>query len=169
MYEADWRRVDGPVTVYNSWMERKTYASLVEAVHANNPLYVSPWHARSRVRYYADAAGNTIPEWKIAEVLTHNPRRYVNRWNPDRPYTFRSGPVPDIRCRRGGRHYYRRIATTAELRENDFLWYDEDAIEHRIQPRPSRRRGALPTFWDDGRFARHGDGWKNYRGTQHRG
>lgn len=159
----DWSRIDGPVTACFEIVSERKYGSLLEALRANERAY---WSS-PRVRYYRDEFGIVIPAWKIEETNRLNPRP-VYSWSRDRVYTYRWGPVPGVFNRRGGRHSYRRIATSAELRENDFLWYDEDAIEHSILPRASRRRGTLPTFWDDGRFARRGNGWKKYRATQYR-
>lgn len=167
MNNPNWRHVVGPVTAYFcAGIEARRYDTLEEAVRLGRPqpsLYFRPY----RARYFTDADGVPIPEWKIDEVLSHLSTYWHYPYRGS-AFDFRRGPVPNIHCRRGGRHYYRRIATSQELCENDFLYYDEDAVEHRIQPRPARRRGTLPTLRDDGRFARRGQGWKNYRETQYR-
>lgn len=162
MYTQDWRHVEGPVIACYAWHEERHYASLVEAVRACRPSY---WDRRVP-RYYRDQYGIVIPAWKVEEVAALNPSA-PRAWG-GLPYAFRLGPVPGVRKGRSGwRHTDRKIATTAERRENDFLFYDEDAIEYRIQPRPARGRTHLPHSWDDPRYARRGNGWKNHRKTQY--
>jgi hypothetical protein len=160
----DWSRIDGPIIVCYEFVSERRFATLAEALH----FHAASWSA-PRVRYYRDEFGIVIPAWKIAETVMLNPRpnRWVAAWARQHSHVYRQGPVAAIRCHRGRRNY-RHIATHSELRENDFLFYDEDAIAHGLKPRGPRRRGNLPTYWDDGQFARRGDGWKQYRRTQYR-
>lgn len=161
MTQQNWRHLDGPVTVYYAWMEERTYASLVQAIRANTQTY----YHRPRVRLYRDAWGLTIPDWKVAEVARLNP---APDWVRKRDYVFRQGPVPGVRSHRRWHGCTRYVATYPERRDNDFLTYDEDAFEHRIQARAARRPRALPTSWDDIAFARRGRGWKHHRAKQYR-
>ena len=79
---------------------------------------------------------------------------------------FRKIPIPYTRCRRGGYSSYRKIRTTQEHRENDFLFCDEDALEYNINARP-RRYQNLPTSWDDIPRSDYRDkGWKRHRKYQ---
>ena len=116
---------------------------------------------------FYDELGLRIP----AEVIRHfagitkYPRRKYY-WRGYGKYTFRQGPVEGIRCWRGGYHGDRMIRTTQEIRENDFLNYDEDCLEYGIKVRPNRRRTSIPNYYDDPRFSRRGDNWKHYRKTR---
>jgi hypothetical protein len=85
-------------------------------------------------------------------------------YNPETD--FRNGTVRGIRCRRHRKcQTLRHMATTQEIRENDFLNYDEDAVEYGIKVRGSRRRRSLPTVWDD--YWRYSQkNWKQQRRTQ---
>lgn len=61
-----------------------------------------------------------------------------------RAYTFRAGPVPRIRCRRGGPT--RRYAHTQQARREADFWLPE---EGEMPVRAKRAAKALPTSWDD--------------------
>lgn len=159
----DWRRVDGPVLALETWGSVRRFDSLVAAVQHYSHVY----YGMPKMRYILDQDGLFIPTWKVDEVARLNPRPSYRRWN--RRYAFRQGPVEGIHCTRGSRRRcYRRIATTGERRENDFLFYDEDAVDLGVQARGKRRRPNLPTAWDDVCHARHGNGWKRYRKKQYR-
>lgn len=58
---------------------------------------------------------------------------------------FRCAPIP-YTGKKGWRSGYRHVRTRSEIRENEFLKYDEDAIEYDIKPR-KRRVQDLPTLW----------------------
>jgi len=163
MHSKDWRHLDGPVIAhYNFWRDPVRFDSIVEALHYHERYsYCTP-----RVRHYTDSYGLIIPEWKIEEIKRQHP--YVRGWRRPKTFEFRNGPVENIHCYRGGTHYYRRIATRAEIRENEFLWFDDDAIEYGIQPRPARRIHNLQDAWDEIPFARRGKNWKHFRRTQYK-
>lgn len=78
---------------------------------------------------------------------------------------FRELPVPYT----GGgswRSGYRHVRTTTEIHDNEFLKYDEDAIEYDIKPR-ARRTQNLPTAWNDiWRNDYRDHNWKRHRKTQ---
>jgi hypothetical protein len=93
-------------------------------------------------------------------------RTQWSRFNYDPETDFRNGPVKGIRCRRHWKcQSLRHMATTQEIRENDFLNYDEDAVEYRIKARGRRRKACLPTVWDD-YWRRPQKNWKQQRRTQ---
>lgn len=157
----DWRRVDGPVTALESWGSTRRFDSIVEAVH----FYARRFYGSPLMRHLLDQDGLYIPAWKIEEVARLNPLPSYRRWN--RRFVYRQGPVEGIWNRRG-RRCYRRVATSPERRENDFLFYDEEAVDSGVQVRGKRQRANLPSAWDDINHSRRGDGWKQYRKTQYR-
>lgn len=81
---------------------------------------------------------------------------YKYRWwngKPEGKYLYRCGPVPNTRCWRGGKHYYRHPQTTNEFKKNT----DPDYKQY---VRAKRRH--LPTTWDDIRISSNDDrSWKN--------
>ena len=80
---------------------------------------------------------------------------------------FRRGPVPHTSSKRAYYSGYRHINTIQEIRENEFLKYDEDALEYNIKPRPERNN--LPTAWDDiSRDDWNAKNWKKHRKHQWR-
>lgn len=168
MYEQDWSRVEGSVRAI-FFFEHRRYDSLAEAVKAYYPRYP---YAPALPRYFVDAQNIVIPGWKIEETVQGlqlgAPSEWQRRYWRDRRYVYRQGPVPLLRG--GLRRYrscYRDMRTQAEIRDNDFLLYDEDAIEYGIKVRGARSRAALPTAWDDRTFRRE-RGWKRHRRRQYR-
>lgn len=121
-----------------------------------------------------DELGLRVPAWKLQEVadnipndVWNHPHRYWRRKAHAKPEHFRKLPVPGTRKYRGGRGYCRYIKTHQEIRENDFLDYDEDALEYGIKARGNRRRHNLPTVWDDPyRSDVRSNNWKRHRSTQ---
>lgn len=95
-----------------------------------------------------------------------NRRRRENLLRYYGNYEFRRGPVPKIHKRRYHRgSYCRYMRNQQERRENDFLNYDEDALEYGIKTRNARKNLANP--WDD--FVRadtYNRNWKRQRKTQ---
>ena len=92
-------------------------------------------------------------------------RRYISQTTVTKKH-FRNSPIP-YTGKRGGWKVYRTMHTTPEHRENDFLNYDEDALEYNIKARPSRRKYALPTSWDDSvRSDYNCKSWKKHRKHQ---
>lgn len=116
-----------------------------------------------------DETGATITVDELKDARTNHPS---SKWLRDRISAeefakkhFRELPVPYTGSRGWG-SYYRHIRTTQERCENDFLKYDEDAIEYDIKPRPVRARG-LRNAWDDiGRSDYRDHNWKRHRKTQ---
>jgi len=166
MPSQDWRRIEGAVTACYWLGKQRRFDSLVEALRFHGG---STWNHPPTPKYYRDENGIVIPDWKLEEVAAHNaePPRWIANWARHHPHVFRQGPVPGVWSRRGGRHH-RHLATTQERRANEFLRYDDDAIEYGIAARGRRSGYNLPTAWDDIPDSRRGDGWKNYRRTQYR-
>lgn len=108
----------------------------------------------------------TVDDLKDARKPRHN------KWNTrhdDKVHItekfFRKMPIPHT-GRGGWRSGYRHVRTRSEIRENEFLKYDEDAIEYDIKPR-TRRTQDLPTLWDDiWRNDYRSRNWKRHRKTQ---
>jgi hypothetical protein len=122
-----------------------------------------------------DEIGMIIPVWRIAEEgskLGLSRNRICIRWYR-RPYAagyrserhFRRGPVPGTR-----RWSFRKghgPRTTQEIRENEALDYDEDALNYGIRVRDGRRYPNIPDSWDEYEGRRE-NGWKAHRRTQWR-
>jgi hypothetical protein len=105
----------------------------------------------------------------VKRVFNRLYNAYMGRWYIRRAgnYKFRDGPVPGIRCRRGGRRgsYYRQIRTHQERRENSWIEHDEDIENIRFKARVARTK--LPSNWDDiGRYDQRNKSWKRYRVNQ---
>lgn len=103
-------------------------------------------------------------ELSLAPLVTYGKRLWLENWHERRfgpgfwrEYTFRSGPVPRVRCLRGGPSL-RHVRTQQARREADF-WLAE---EGEIPVRAKRAAKALPDSWDD--FAKPTDrSWKSQR------
>lgn len=136
-------------------------------------VYIDAWNNPPEFR---DELGLIIPLWKICEA--YESKRYVPRsYEIERSHyaedgkLYRNGVVPRTgnRRRRWGRGWYRRPQTNQEIREGEFLWYDEDAKEYGIEPRRRRGRDELPNWWDDIHRSDVRDRcWKTQRRTQWR-
>jgi hypothetical protein len=184
MHKHDWSRI-GSVTVRVYSGEITKHNSLDDAV-----IYVGERHVAA-MKYgfmrrwcglwagedawsfdgdhyeFRDEYDLRIPLWKIKEVagqIDWYPWRRRRRKNFD----FRRGPVEGISCYRGGYRYFRRIRTGPEISANLFLHSDDEAREYEIKARGARRKGNLPTTWDD--IGRSGYSrskcWKRHRRTQ---
>lgn len=100
-------------------------------------------------------------------VCKHKKKRYPVRWDGRLYFTYRNGPVPHTRGSGGGGWGgHRSISTYAEIRENDFLQYDEDLEGLNIK---YRKKGEIPDSWDD----LHNNSyrvrcWKRYRKHQYK-
>jgi hypothetical protein len=121
-----------------------------------------------------DELGCRVPAWKLREVAKNIPNDVWNYtfkfWRKSyKEEDFRKAPVPGVRKGRGFRGCYRRPTTKQEYTENTFLFFDEDAIDFGVKPRPNRAaRGIdrLPSSWDDVGCGRRGNNWKHYRKHQ---
>jgi hypothetical protein len=90
-------------------------------------------------------------------------RRRKSRWTRMLDTWNGEGPVPGVRCYRGGRHYYRRPQTMNERRQADLVLQEEGEVA----PRPTRDASHLPSSWDDRWVgARDDRSWKRYRKTR---
>ena len=191
----DWSRI-GPVTVIHRYGNTWTYPSLKAAIldntwgwwewgeqYAHRISFTTPSGQRSMkfidgANYVVrDEIVMTVPVWRIAEEVAalglspvYATIRHYNRmislgYRSERH--FRKGPVPGIHRWRRYRSL-RHPATTQEIRENEFLAYDEEAVEYRIRCRGRRRRHNLPDLYEDQPKNRSGHGWKVNRRTQWR-
>ncbi|CAB3704701.1 hypothetical protein LMG24238_03819 [Paraburkholderia sediminicola] len=80
----------------------------------------------------------------------------LNKWNGE-------GPVPGVRCHRGGRHYFRRPKSMMERRQAALVLKEEGEVP----PRSARSFCNLPDAYDDYGVSSSGDRcWKRYRRTQ---
>jgi hypothetical protein len=109
------------------------------------------------------------PEIVIARAEAQRPR-HRPWWRIGRDYDpatdFRRRPVTGT-GKRGWRGSLRHMRTRQEIAANTFLASDEDALEHGVVARGSRRRNTLPTAWDD--YWRDPErGWKKHRRHQWR-
>ena len=186
----------GAVTVRDVHGNNKTYVSLNDAVKHIGPYYIeklrvgrlgyrhnfdycrkpsflsgyfyrSSWFCGDS-HVFSDDLGLTIPVWKVKEAYSNLPNLVRHRRRRYHPKTFRNSPVPGVHRRSYG-SYWRIVKTNQEIRENDFLNYDEDCLEYGIKVRGPRRHGILVDSYDDPCRGRRGDSWKNYRKTQYKG
>ena len=117
-----------------------------------------------------DELGTIITCNELREIASKNRtsrwrKRYLSQAEVTQKH-FRDIPIP-YTGRRPGYNVYRKIHTTPEHRDNDFLNYDEDALEYNIKARPSRRKHMLPTSWDDNVRSDFGcKNWKRFRKHQ---
>lgn len=193
MYEHKWSNWSnlGEVTVKDYQKNTTTYPDLMSAVA--NIRSVAGYWAPVQIKYgylrsvlfpnspglrsfmtqgdthiLLTAEGVVIPVWKVEEAFNQLPVRTKPRYWRGGRYKFRQGSVEGIKCWKAGRYRgYRHIQTHQEIRENDYLNYDEDALEYDIKARGRRRRHNLPTPWDDIRVSDYyAKSWKNYRKHQ---
>lgn len=157
--------------------DRPLACSFDSPFHSDRHRYYSTWEYAVTVKHVYggdafvlyDELGLRIPAWRVKEAYAHLPeadkaRRY--RWA--RPHVFRSGPVPGIRCFRGGGYSaFRSPGTLNELRAIEAEEFDLDELD--IRPK-GRRRRDLPTAWDDVSRSRGYTvrSWKEYRKHQYK-
>ena len=168
------------VVYLNAWMNDRFgghYDNLSAAVQAlgyervydgcRNSLYAG-WEAFNYVFVVYDEFGRLIDYHTVRQIAANHAKCRSMRWGWKRVFVYRQGPVEGIskgRWHRGS--VYRRPKTYQEERENEFLAYDDDCIEHNITARKSRMTNALPKYWDDKCKANiRYDNWKKYRKTQ---
>jgi hypothetical protein len=184
--EKNWKNI-GPVTVYcvdnivgeyddirdfirgNRWIASNKMTDVVRYSDFSDAILTRRAASLDKSYFYTgdrfhlrDESGFVVPLWvldaKIAEV---GPK--TRRQN----YVFRDGPVPGVRYHRWHRgSYYRNPATRQEIKENNFLKYDDDAIEYGVKARRSNYND-LPTSWDDIPKNRENN-WKRFRKTQYK-
>lgn len=180
----DWRHFALVEIRFADGRNPRVFASLEEAVggvayhlirsckrgHIGSTLFGEVNPASGDPVEFRDECGLLIPLWRVQEAARQTKAdEIVFRWPRIGRFVFRDGPVEGIRRRRwrkgGG---YRRMRTTQETRENDFLnHYDEEAAEYGVKAR--HRRMDLPNAWDD--FYPHSvrnHNWKRFRHTQWR-
>lgn len=134
------------------------------------------YYERGRDYYVLDGCGDIVdPKVVIAAAEVYEANRPLSEWEWKAKQKekatrnkFRCGPVPGTgKGRFGFGSWYRYIKTTQEIRENDSLFYDEDAIEQDVKPRARRGRHSLPTAWDDRcRSDCKAHSWKRHRKYQ---
>lgn len=165
----------------DQWMNRtrgRIFTNLIEVVrylgydacinNCKNRLYegiLTGWNGYGAFIIY-DERNKIIDRDVIASVATnHAKRKRDRRWK--RNFVFRRGPVEGI----GGRHWggirRGRMKVAQEIRENEFLRYDEDCIEYGIKERVKRNKQYLPQWYDDiYKASLRDNNWKQYRKTQ---
>jgi hypothetical protein len=95
-------------------------------------------------------------------------RPYVRRLGKGN-YTFRRGPVPGIRCFRGGGGMFRHPRTLNEMRNAVACDGDTELRDLGVRVRGRRKKASLPTLWDDPwRNDRDDKNWKRQRRAQYR-
>jgi hypothetical protein len=133
--------------------------------------YYTPWYGYEDRFIILDEVGNVVSLSHLNSVralVPYSGSTYSGRWRPNpKSYKFRDGPVPGIRCHRGGgRGYHRWFRYVFELRANAAMAADDDADEYGVIVRGKRRN--MPNPWDDQHIAGHGRGWKAHRKTQYK-
>lgn len=164
----------------DEWMNRHRggkFANLIEAVrhlgynacinNCKNRLCESYWVGWPSYNSFViyDQDEKVIPCDIIREVAeNHAKQKRDNRHR--RTFVFRQGPVEGIGVyRRGFRR--KRIKVAQEIRENEFLQYDEDCIEYGIKERVKRNKQYLPQWYDDiYKSGIRDNNWKRFRKTQ---
>jgi len=133
----------------------------------NGGVYTTPYGRPKSVYMVVDYRGHPVSPKVIAEYARHAEKNRQYRWQNQEEYWYRYDSVPRIgRCRRSGG--CRRMKTTQERRENDFLdHYDEDARDYCIRSRRSRTLHGLPNSWED-YWVYSQKTWKKHRATQYR-
>ncbi|KVP39731.1 hypothetical protein [Burkholderia ubonensis] len=127
----------------------------VRAVWVTEPLYVE--HAF----IMRDDAGGVVTAATFSPLIAR--RRWRSRWTRMWETWNGEGPVPGVRCRRGGGHYYRRPKSMMERRQAAMVLTDEGEVA----PRGARSLKHLPNAWDDYCVAAREDrNWKRHRRTQ---
>lgn len=164
----------------DQWMNRtrgKTFANLIEAVrylgydacinNCKNRLYdglLAGWNGYGAFVLY-DEHNKVIDSDIIGDVARNHAKRKRD-YRYRRNFVFRRGPVEGLGIyRRGARR--RGFKVAQEIRENEFLQYDEDCIEHGIKERAKRNMQYMPQWYDDIYKANHRcHNWKQFRKTQ---
>ena len=114
------------------------------------------YYSPRRAYYVVDGCGDLLdPKIVLEYAAIYEANRPLNKWTKKSLVAekiarknFRCGPVPNTGKKAHG-SWLRPIKTAQEIRENDGLLYDEDAIENDVKPRSRRGRHNLPTSWDD--------------------
>lgn len=108
-----------------------------------------------------DDFGGVVTAESFSPLVTR--RRWSSRWTRMWETWNGEGPVPGVRCWRGGNRYYRRPHTMMERRQAALVLTDEGEVP----PRGARNLRNLPNGWDDFRIAAREDrSWKRHRKTQ---
>lgn len=135
---------------------------------------VSTYYAPGREYLFIDGCGDPVDPAAVMNAASVVLKaRKVGKWELrarfDRKAVagkFRTIAIPGT-GRRGGGSWFRAIRTNQEIRENDGLLYDEDALEHGVKVRGRRKRHNLPNSWDDiSRSYGTNKSWKEHRKSQ---
>lgn len=164
----------------DQWMNRtrgKTFANLIEAVrylgydacinNCKNRLYdgiLAGWNGYGAFVLYDEH--NKVIDRDIIGNVANNHAKHKRDHRYRRNFVFRRGPVEGIgNYRYGARR--RGFKVAQEIRENEFLQYDEDCIEYGIKERVKRNKQYMPQWYDDIYKANHRNhNWKQFRNTQ---
>lgn len=123
------------------------------------------WVTEPRYVEYAfimrNDAGEVVTLATFAALIQR--RRWRSRWSRMMDRWDGQGPVPGVRCCRGGRRYHRRPQTMMERRQAGLVLEEEGEVA----PRGPRKANHLPNSYSDYRIAAREDrNWKQYRRTQ---
>ena len=122
------------------------------------PIYVE------RAFIMRDDAGGVVTAADFQPLIQRRRWRGWHRWGRMLETWNGEGPVPGVRCRRGGRHWYRRPHSMMERRQAAYVAKEEGEVA----PRGKRSLKHLPNAWDDYCVAARDDrGWKRHRRTQY--
>lgn len=131
------------------------YFDTVREEWVGEPVYVE------RAFIMRDDAGGVVTAATFSPLIER--RRWHSRWTRMWDFWNGEGPVPGVRCYRGGGHYYRRPQTMMERRLAGLVLEEEGEVA----PRGARKANHLPNAYDDYRIAAREDrNWKRYRRTQ---
>ncbi|KVP75313.1 hypothetical protein WJ96_06020 [Burkholderia ubonensis] len=108
-----------------------------------------------------DDAGGVVTAATFSPLIER--RRWRSHWSRMWETWNGEGPVPGVRCHRGGGHYYRRPQSMMERRQAALVLTEEGEVP----PRGARNLHHLPNAWDDYYITSRGDRcWKRHRLTQ---
>ena len=104
-----------------------------------------------------DDAGGVVMAATFHPLIERRwPARWSRRWRMWETWSG-EGPVPGVRCHRGGRHYFRRPKSMMERRQAAFVAKEEGEVA----PRGARSCCNLPNAYDDYCVASRDDrSWK---------
>lgn len=187
--ESDWKIIEGPVTTYDYMGRQFVFDTLQEAIQYypgfDESITDGDFSMRESVEwwnrgwkpclppYYCnditslliifDEMGVRIPAWRVISEYRKEKKRKKKRsyHQPERgsvvPWTGH--------CKR--RYLRGKVARTfPEVRDNEFLYWDEELKEYGIRPRPVRTNYYLPNSYETRHYASDIRCWKRYRKSQ---
>lgn len=182
----NWNNI-GAVIVYSDGPNPKWYPSLKDALISLNMGYRIYWEKVPLVdkinkygrlgegwliagdRYLIkDDLGLIIPHWKIVDTFNNiscdDLEGWRNWYRRHRPFKFRNGPVPNIRCWHAGSRAPRKLWQAFRVDHIDKN--DEDLKEYKFKRKNHVERFARFRDWDDDHFDWRDRNWKRHRKHQ---